>query len=80
MTLIQRYMSILAHSADNSDINHKHGCVAMRKGKIISPPFHNYKRNVMFGHRCGSAHGEMCVVNYLINSLWHEKGLSQCIL
>ena len=78
---IEQYLNQLAITALRSEINQKHGCIAIRKGKIISPAFHNYKRNYIFGTSCGSAHSEMCVINYMINSLWkNEQRISSCVL
>ena len=80
MSRIENIAENLKNVALQSTIKQKHGCVAIKNGKIISPSFHNYKRNMLFGNRCGSAHSEMCVINYLINSLWYDKKLLQCIL
>jgi len=59
--------------AHKSELNQKHCCVAIKHGKVISKYFHNYKRTKMFGYKCGSAHAEMCVVNYLINTFYEKK-------
>lgn len=80
MSFINYCSTILAITASKSNITQKHGCIAIKKGKIISPSFYNYRRNSMFGKSCCSAHSEMCVLNYLINSLWKEEGLSSCVL
>jgi pyrimidine deaminase RibD-like protein len=60
-----------------SNINQKHAAVVVKKGKIITPIFHNYKRNKMFGTTCGSAHSEMCVLNYILNKF---PNIKQCVL
>lgn len=80
MNTIQKLATRLAFVASRSDINQKHACVALMDGNIISPHFHNYKRTYMFGQYLGSAHSEMAVVNYLLNSLWFERGLQACVL
>ena len=59
--------------AHKSELNKKHACVAIQKGKIISPTFHNYNRAYILDYKCGSVHAEMAVMNYLINSLWREN-------
>lgn len=63
----------LLEEAKKSDLMHKHACIAVIKGKQISPTFHNYMRSNMFYQNCGSAHAEMATVNYLLNSLWRER-------
>lgn len=68
--------------AHKSDISHKHACIAMRKGKAISPTFHNYRRAYICEYKCGSAHAEMATMNYLLNSMCRERWLEKqpCIL
>ena len=63
----------LKQEALKSDMRHKHACVAIKHGRMITPTFHNYMRSYMFNYKCGSAHAEMVTINYLINSLWREK-------
>jgi len=67
----------LRAEAHKSDIAHKHACVAIRKGNLISPMFQNYRRMYIYDYKCGSAHAEMATMNYLLNSQyrvrWCEK-------
>ena len=67
-----RVVDKLRLEASKSDMCHKHACVAIKKGRMISPTFHNYMRPYMFNYKCGSAHAEMATINYLLNSLWRE--------
>lgn len=76
-----RFLNTLKAEARKSNIKHKHACVALQKNRAISPSFHNYMRNYICGIKCGSAHAEMCVINYLLNSLWSERREKRsCIL
>lgn len=75
-----RFTSVLSSAAQKSHIHQKHACMAFINGKSITPPFHNYNRSYMFGTYVASAHSEMVVVNYLVNSLWKDQKLGQCIL
>lgn len=59
-------------TAQKSNLKQKHSSVAIRNGKLITPLFYNYKRNNILGKRCCSAHSEICVINYLLNSLWYN--------
>jgi hypothetical protein len=79
---IFKYMDKLLDESSKSNLLHKHACVAISKGKQISPPFHNYMRAYMFNQKCGSAHAEMATVNYLLNTMWREKWCKKqaCIL
>lgn len=79
---IERIVDILKHYTGKSDMNHKHACLAIKKGNIITPSFHNYMRTYIFNYKCGSVHAEMATINYLINSLWKVKWRKkqQCIL
>ena len=72
----------LKDEASKSDMCHKHACVAIKHGRMITPTFHNYMRSYMFNYKCGSAHAEMATINYLLNSLWREKWYEKrsCIL
>ena len=72
----------LRAEAHKSDIAHKHACVAIRKGKLISPTFHNYIRMYIYDYKCGSAHAEMVTMNYLLNSQYRERWCEKqsCIL
>ena len=70
----------LIQNALQSELKQKHSCIALLNGKPITPIFYNYKRNSLLGRQCCSAHSEMCVINYLLNSLWYEKGILQCLL
>ena len=74
------YLGVLSVEANKSTLKHKHGCVALRNGHAISPCFHNYMKSSIFGHKCWSVHAELCVVKYLVNSLWYEKGNLRCLL
>jgi hypothetical protein len=76
MTSILKYKSFLGEIALKSNIKHKHGCMAFKNGKVISPSFHNYNRTKLFGKKFSSAHSEMCVVNYLLSTLLKGKHLS----
>ena len=67
------FLQEMIKCAHKSELNQKHCCVAIKHGKVISKYFHNYKRTKMFGYKCGSAHAEMCVVNYLINTFYEKK-------
>jgi hypothetical protein len=79
---IFKYVDGLLDEAKKSNLAHKHACVAISKGRQISPHFHNYMRSYMFNQKCGSAHAEMATVNYLLNSLWRERWCKKqpCIL
>jgi hypothetical protein len=72
----------LCVEAHKSELSHKHACVAICKGKLISPTFHNYMRSYIYDYKCGSAHAEMLTINYLLNSLcrdgWNKK--QTCVL
>lgn len=61
-------LHILRGEATKSSMNNKHACVAIRHGKMITPVFHNYMRSYMCNFKCGSAHAEFAVINYLLNS------------
>jgi hypothetical protein len=50
----------------NSILLNKHACVAVIKGKAISPTMHNHRRVFIQGYKCGSAHAEMLVMNHLL--------------
>lgn len=63
-------VNMLVDEASKSDMKHRHACVAIKHGNIITPSFHNYMRSYMFNYKCGSAHAEMATMNYIINSLW----------
>ena len=56
----------LRMEAKKSKLVHKHACVAIKKGKIVSPTFHNYMRAYICDFKCGSAHAEMATINYLL--------------
>ena len=73
------FIDTLKKETSNSDIYHKHACVAIMNGRRISPYFHNYKRSYMFNYNVGSAHAEMCVINYLLNQIKCKK-YKYCIL
>lgn len=60
-------VNALRTEASKSTMNNKHACVAICKGKIVSPKFHNYMRSYMHSFNCGSLHAEMAVINYLLN-------------
>jgi len=79
---IENIVDMLRQEACKSDMNHKHACLAIKQGNIITPSFHNYMRSYIFNYKCGSAHAEMATVNYLINSLWKIKWRKkqQCVL
>jgi hypothetical protein len=70
---IFKHVDKLLDEASKSNLSHKHACVAIRKGRQVSPYFHNYMRGYMFKQNCGSAHAEMATVNYLLNSMWRER-------
>jgi hypothetical protein len=77
-----KHVDELVDKAKESKLFHKHGCVAISKGRQISPHFHNYMRGYIFRQPCGSAHAEMATVNYLLKSLWREQWCKKqsCIL
>ncbi len=76
-----QFLGKLKDEARKSDIKHKHACIALMRNRAVSPSFHNYMRDCICGIRCGSAHAEMCVMNYILNSLWSERREKQsCIL
>lgn len=79
---INNIVEKLRKEASKSDMCHKHACVAIKQGRMITPTFHNYMRTYMFNFKCGSAHAEMATINYLLNSLWREKWREKqsCIL
>jgi hypothetical protein len=79
---IFKYINKLQVEALKSNLAHKHACIAISKGKQVSPPFHNYMRCYMFNQKCGSAHAEMATVNFLLNSLWRGYWFEKqpCIL
>jgi hypothetical protein len=82
MLVVDKLVDKLIDEAAKSKMKQKHACVAIRNGKVISPMFHNYIRDFMFHSKCGSAHAEMAVLNYLINTLWSADWCEkqQCIL
>jgi AAA15 family ATPase/GTPase len=79
---INNIVEKLKEEAKKSDMCHKHACVAIKKGRMITPIFHNYMRTYIFNFKCGSAHAEMATINYLLNSIWGKqlKKKQPCIL
>ncbi len=67
MSKFHRIVAALREEASKSSMNNKHASVAICKGKIISPKFHNYMRSYMHNFKCGSVHAEVAVINYLLN-------------
>jgi hypothetical protein len=61
--------NILKEKALKSNMTHKHACIAINKGCIISPAFHNYMRSYIFNYNCGCVHAEIAIINYLINNI-----------
>lgn len=82
MPLSHTMIEKLKVKALESNITHKHACVAMIDKKIISPIFHNYNRCQVFGTTFGSIHSEIAVINYLLNNIsrgdYRKK--QQCVL
>jgi tRNA(Arg) A34 adenosine deaminase TadA len=70
ITIINTIINKLQIEASKSEMSHRHACVAVKNGNIITPTFHNYIRSYIFRYKCGSAHAEMATINYIINSLW----------
>lgn len=66
--ILQRHAIQLLESAQKSPIKHRHAAVALINNKIISPVFYNHYRERILGSRGGTAHSEMCVLNYLLAS------------
>lgn len=56
---------IRSRSSYRGDLNKKHFCVALYKGKMITPVVNNYKRSMVFGSLRGTLHAEMAALNYL---------------
>jgi hypothetical protein len=70
---INNIITKLKAETTKSDLSHKHACVAIKKGRMITPMFHNYMRKYMFNYKCGTAHAEMVTINYLLCSRWNVK-------
>lgn len=79
---LQQFVNKLRKEASKSELNHKHACMAISKGKAVTPTFHNYMRTYIYIFKFGSAHAEMATINYLLNSLWSERQCEKrlCIL
>lgn len=70
INIINNIINKLQDEASKSAMKHHHACVAVKRGNLITPTFHNYMRSYMFEYKCGSAHAEMATINYIINSIW----------
>lgn len=81
MKIIQ-FIPQLCNEASKSNLSNKHACVALKKGRMITPMFHNYVRSYMCGYKCGTAHAEMVALHHLLFSLWGGRPCEkrQCIL
>ena len=65
MKIIQ-FIPQLCNEASKSNLSNKHACVALKKGRMITPMFHNYVRSYMCGYKCGTAHAEMVALHHLL--------------
>ena len=72
----------LRNETVKSNLTNKHACVVLKKGRMITPMFHNYVRSYMCGYKCGTAHAEMVALHHLLFSLWGGRQCEkrQCIL
>lgn len=75
---LEKNIETLVNSAGLSGMESKHASIATINGCRISPAFYNYMRTFMLGVKCGSAHAEFALINYLVNSFWCSINNGSC--